>query len=128
MSSTEAGGVGSDPLLAAIPLAWAADTSAAAEWSASNPALGQCAVTALVVQDRLGGDLRRATVGEVSHYWNAVDGGEIDLTRHQFPTFAPGAIETRSRDYVLSFPATRRRYEILTNQSVSYWTQRHAPI
>jgi hypothetical protein len=61
------------------------------EWSAENPARGQCAVTALVVQDLLGGELLLAEVlyadgsRQGVHYWNRLVGGvEVDLTRDQF--------------------------------------------
>ena len=99
--------------------AWGEDTSADEDWTAKNPALGQCAVTALVVQDALGGDLLRSTVGGVSHYWNRLDGGEwIDLTRGQFSLDAmldePPVL--RERGYVLSFPETVKRYEILRDR------------
>lgn len=99
-----------------IRLAWSKDTSSDPEgWGPENPAYGQCAVTALVVQDKLGGVLLRAKVGDVSHYWNRTDhGDEIDLTREQFPDgteIGPGA--ERSREYVLSFPDTERRYQRL---------------
>ena len=62
-----------------------------AEWSAENPARGQCAVTALVVQDLLGGELLLADVHNADgslqgvHYWNRfANGVEVDLTREQF--------------------------------------------
>jgi hypothetical protein len=62
-----------------------------APWSPENPAKGQCGVTALVVQDHLGGDLLLAEVLHADgsrqgvHYWNRLpDGTEIDLTREQF--------------------------------------------
>jgi hypothetical protein len=62
-----------------------------ADWSPANPARGQCGVTALVVQDLLGGDLVMAEVSSVDgsrqgvHYWNRLNGGlEIDITREQF--------------------------------------------
>lgn len=98
----------------ALRLAWCAETSSDPTWSAKNPALGQCAVTALVVQDRLGGDLLRTTVDGVSHYFNRLpDGTELDLTRDQFPEWAPTEVEPRSREYVLSFPATAARYDLL---------------
>jgi len=100
-------------LLAAIRRAWAADTSIDSEWSATCPARGQCAVTALVVQDYLGGQLVRAKVEGISHYWNWIRGGEVDLTRDQFTHFAPTAAGIRSRGYVLSVPDTVRRYETL---------------
>jgi hypothetical protein len=63
----------------------------AADWSPANPARGQCAVTALVVQDLLGGELLLAEVRNADgsrqgvHYWNRLAGGvELDLTREQF--------------------------------------------
>lgn len=63
---------------------------------------GQCAVTALVVQDLLGGEILRAEIeGLGSHYWNLVPWmGEIDLTRAQFPDaliLPRGVIVPRSR-------------------------------
>jgi chromosome segregation ATPase len=45
------------------------ETSATpASWSLENPARGQCAVTALVVQDEMGRE--RGVVNGESHYWN----------------------------------------------------------
>jgi len=77
--------------------------------------MGQCAVTALIVQDYLGGEILRGTVGEESHYWNRLPTGEeLDLTASQFPMGSGrsrGGVE--SRDYILSFPETERRYRQL---------------
>jgi hypothetical protein len=99
--------------------AWARETSAAAEWTTKEPELGQCAVTALLVQDAYGGVLKRALVNSVSHYWNEVDGQVVDLTRAQFeaPLSIEGEIE-RERDYVLSNEATAARYALLKNTVV----------
>ena len=102
-----------ETLFAAIRRSWGPDTSADSGWSASCPAKGQCAVTALVVQDYLGGQLLRAGIGGVSHYWNAVQDEELDLTRQQFPDFTPEGTCGRTREYVLSFPGTARRYGTL---------------
>lgn len=62
-----------------------------ADWSPAEPARGQCAVTALVLQDLLGGELLLAEVRHADgsrqgvHYWNRLAGGsEVDLTRSQF--------------------------------------------
>lgn len=97
--------------------AWCAETSTSPEdWSPTNPALGQCAVTALAVQDALGGELLRSTVSGVSHYWNRLPSGqEIDLTFEQFDSGATldATPETRTREYTLSFPETARRYRTL---------------
>jgi len=103
-------------LQAAIEEAWARETSADGEnWSEQNPAWGQCAVTALIVQDKLGGELLRTTVGQISHYFNRLaDGNELDLTRKQFGVGAElGEVTVRERKYVLSFPDTRQRYGLL---------------
>jgi hypothetical protein len=45
-----------------------------------------------------------------------VDGTEIDLTRAQFERFEPEGTAIRSREYVLSFPRTRARYELLRHR------------
>ncbi len=103
---------------------WSADTaspSCVASWSALNPSLGQCAVTALLVQDLWGGQLIRTVVaGQGSHYYNRLpDGQEIDLTRNQFP---PGTVippgEPVDRAYVLDSEGavrarTAERYRVL---------------
>lgn len=89
-------------------------------WDPNVPAKGQCAVTALIVQDYLGGDLLRTmnprdTAGRfpISHYFNLVDGREVDLTRSQFWLWEPGEIIIRDREYVLSNESTAMRYEKL---------------
>lgn len=105
--------------------AWTRETSSDPDWSPENPALGQCAVTACVVQDVIGGDIVWCDVAlpggkTVSHYFNRVNGQDVDLTRQQFPQGAvvpEGQPKTRghatTRDYVLSFDATRQRYDTL---------------
>lgn len=105
---------------------WGKDTSSDPDnWTKENPAWGQCAVTALIVNDYFGGKLLWANAAlpdgrNISHYFNNIDGKEIDLARRQFPdgTAIPEGIDkmktfSSTRDYVLSFEATRTRYEIL---------------
>lgn len=99
--------------------AWSADTSADPKnWSKRNPSWGQCAVTALLVQDLFGGKLLRAELAGVSHYWNLLTTGEeIDLTRDQFgDAFTEGTRTARERSYVMAFPETRRRYELIRSR------------
>lgn len=105
----------------ALRASWEPKTSSkASTWKARNPAWGQCAVTALVVQDFCGGDLVRGIADGESHYWNRLpDGTEADLTRHQFGAGVTiRDVEPTSREYVLSSPATRRRYERLKSLAV----------
>ena len=103
--------------------AWYKDTSSDQNnWSKKNPAWGQCAVSALFVNDMLGGKLIWAEAllpdgRKISHYFNLVNGIEIDLTKEQFPkgTVIPKGIDKKkefptTRDYVLSYESTRIRY------------------
>jgi hypothetical protein len=103
------------PLLlrAIIARGWSADTSDS--FHPCTPSKGQCAVTALVVQDWLGGDLLRAPYCDGdekgSHYWNRLPSGEeVDITRDQFKSPLFGSAEVRTRDYLLSNVNTRARY------------------
>jgi hypothetical protein len=73
--------------------AWGRDTcdpSDLDDWRPDNPSRGQCGVTALIVQELLGGDLvlGEVHVGEVKvgyHYWNRLpDGRDVDFTADQF--------------------------------------------
>jgi hypothetical protein len=108
--------VNGEALIARLSPAWTSETSSDAEhWSEANRAWGQCAVTALIVQDMFGGELLRSKVENISHYWNRLPSGEeIDLTRQQFgETVVLQGIETRTREYVLGFPDTKRRYKAL---------------
>ena len=104
-----------------IEKSWTKKTSASPQdWKYSNPAWGQCAITALVVQDFMGGELLRAVVpidekNSISHYWNLLpDGKETDFTFKQFSSETVlKNEEKRDRQYVLSYPDTRKRYVLL---------------
>ncbi|WP_143229962.1 YunG family protein [Actinophytocola xanthii] len=110
------GEVSRQRLFAALRSRWSAATSVDPAWSSGNPALGQCAVTALVIQEYLGGDLIRAKVGTVSHYWNRLPDGDIDLTREQFSRFVPTDVSVQQRERLLNNSETRSRYERLLSQ------------
>ncbi|MEU6827045.1 hypothetical protein ABZ894_00175 [Nocardia beijingensis] len=117
-----------EALAGALQRSWSAETSSAPGWTEANSARGQCAVTACVVQDYLGGDILNSiavlpTNETVSHYLNVVDGQIIDLTSEQFPegaTFTPPAPKAgryaSTREYCLSYESTRLRYEILRSR------------
>jgi hypothetical protein len=71
-----------DQIFAALLDSWSLQTSS--KWTVDNPACGQCGVTALVVQDRLGGEiLKTMTVGGW-HYYNRVNNKVYDFTASQF--------------------------------------------
>ncbi len=103
-------------LSAALARSWSQETSHdPSGWSEHNSAWGQCAVSALIIQDLLGGELLVGKVNGVEHYWNELsDGREVDLTKHQFGHITSFEGPSRvSREFVLSFPDTRSRYERL---------------
>lgn len=115
-----------DKLAAVLNNAWSEKTSAAPEgWTLRNPAYGQCAVTALVVQDHLGAEILHchATTPDgvtVSHYLNEIDGAPVDFTASQFPPgtkFSDPAPKLNGaatpRDYLLSNESTALRYRQL---------------
>jgi hypothetical protein len=87
------------------------------QWSRDNPARGQCAVTALVVQDSFGGEIIRCDVvgDNDSHFYNKLPSGEIvDVTKSQFKIdvlFKNERVADRSN--LLSHPETAERYELL---------------
>jgi hypothetical protein len=80
-------------LEAAIRASWSLETCDPTDvsvWTPSNPSRGQCAVTALVIHDVIGGELLEAEVHNQDgsrqgfQYWNRLAGVDLDLTRDQF--------------------------------------------
>ena len=109
-------GKDSEELASRLARSWRKDTSYDPKgWSVRNRAWGQCAVTALIVQDLLGGKLLRGKVNGYEHYWNLLPNDrELDLTLRQFGVVVEASPPVEvSRDFVLSFPDTVLRYRRL---------------
>ncbi|MCO6418222.1 hypothetical protein JYK14_18930 [Siccirubricoccus sp. KC 17139] len=68
--------------LARLHRAWSAATSTT--WRPEAPALGQCSVTALLLQDRFGGEILQAPTPWGPHFYNRIEGARQDLTAAQF--------------------------------------------
>lgn len=85
------------------------------KWSTDNVTLGQCAVTALIVNDYFGGKIMRCMTSSGSHYYNMIDDSIVDFTVSQFmgecPMYESG--EERTREYLLSDDSTKIRYNLL---------------
>jgi len=101
-----------------IRAAWGRDTSDDPDdWSESNPSRGQCAVTALLVRELLGGDILIANVLRDGkrverHAWNRLTSGvTVDLTREQFR--AGESFTQPSVEEPLITHRTPQRYETL---------------
>jgi hypothetical protein len=118
-------------LTAALHDSWSGETCFVSDdFTAENPARGQCVVSSLVVQDYYGGDLRRYRTfydgHEEMHYCNILpDSTVLDTTASQYQT--PVTLEilpvelkgfTTIRDKRLADNETRERYELL-KQKVS---------
>src|SRR3989344_1821050 len=108
--------------------AWSRETAAPScqdRWTRENNALGQGAVTALLIQDKFGGDLIRTEVaGHGSHYFNRLPNGcTVDFTIQQFPDGAPQAPQGSPlrRIYVFIFPSPR------VSASISSYARLHGP-
>lgn len=67
---------------------WCAETCAPrmrADWNEENPTLGQCSITAFLMQDIYGGKVYGIPLEDGSfHCFNDVDGCVFDLTSEQF--------------------------------------------
>lgn len=85
------------------------------KWSEDNPSIGQCAITALIVNDYFDGKIMRCMSSSGSHYYNIIDDKIIDLTKEQFlgeiPLYEEG--QERTREYLLSNEDTKKRYLML---------------
>lgn len=74
-----------------LRISWCSETSAYPHaWTPENPSLGQCAVTSLVAQDYLEGDLVAAIAvfpdSQIfGHFFNKIHGRYKDFTRDQLP-------------------------------------------
>jgi len=71
-----------EQIMKALLKAWSLDSSS--KWIKSNPAKGQCGVTALVVNDILGGEIRKTKLPDGWHYYNVINMKRYDLTASQF--------------------------------------------
>jgi len=67
---------------------WCADTCAPrmrGDWTAGNPTLGQCSITAFLAQDIFGGKVYGVPLKDGGfHCFNVVDGQRFDFTSQQF--------------------------------------------
>lgn len=88
------------------------------KWNVNNPTCGQCAITALIIQECFGGTIHRINVTDnETHYFNILNGNIIDLTKEQFDIedikikYKPN--ELISREKILSNSNTQERYNIL---------------
>ncbi len=98
------------------------------EWPHKPAAYGQCAVAALVVQDILGGELICDAPNH--HYWNRVEGVDLDFTREQFDEstlIRETAVKPRSEIITgtgAEKAATQERYQVLSEKVKDFLADR----
>jgi hypothetical protein len=69
-------------LLPVLRASWSRETSG--QWLPENPARGQCNVTALVVNDLMGGEILKTEAPGGWHFYNRVGDVRYDFTESQF--------------------------------------------
>lgn len=99
---------------------WSLETCSSSlkkQWSKDNPSVGQCAITALIVNDYFGGKIMRCMSLSGSHYYNLIDDKIVDLTVEQFlgeiPLYKEGT--EVEMEYLFSNEDTKKRYLMLVN-------------
>ena len=66
----------------ALSKSWSLESST--KWNKDNPSVGQCGVTALVVNDLLGGEIKKTKLPDGWHFYNFIKNKRYDFTVSQF--------------------------------------------
>lgn len=114
-------------ILEAIKSSWCADSTYVPESyiAMSIPSWGQCTVTALVLQDYMGGEIVRVESYKdgfklTSHYFNRFPDHDIDITRNQFEDGTHlFDEELRDRKVLLENKDLWERYKVLSEGVLS---------
>ncbi len=105
-------------VIKAIEKSWGKDTAYhkdAPYWTPENPARGQCAITALLINEYYGGKIISGVSDEgIYHFWNVINGEKVDLTEEQFDKKLNfNNITTWTREDLLETGDVLERYKIL---------------
>lgn len=101
---------------------WSADTCAPRmrdEWSPENKTLGQCSITAFLMQDLFGGKVFGVPLNDGNfHCFNVVGACVFDLTSEQFGNVKLDYSDCpeQSREVHFAKDEKRQRYELLKEQ------------
>ena len=106
---------------AALNESWGRDTAYrkdAEKWTKENPALGQCAITALLFNELFGGQIYSGVSDTgIVHFWNRKYGIKYDFTKQQFPkNLHFKNIKRWNRDELLATGNVAERYQLLRNR------------
>lgn len=94
---------------------WTRDTchpSYRDKWSVELPSIGQCAITAMYLNEIMGWDIYETLIGKSRHFFNKDSNGFIyDLTSDQFPNNIDYTL-SRKRDFKDLYRSCKNRYEL----------------
>ena len=97
------------------------------DWTEDNPSYGQCAVTALLINDLCCVPIYKCRVGRKTHYFNMWAGRceVIDLTSEQFGSQKIDYLDCESvlREQLLKCEHVKERYEMLKTRLENYYEQ-----
>lgn len=89
------------------------------QWNVNNKCFGMCAITALIINDYLGGAICKIHVNGISHYYNLINDEIIDLTCEQFNCDIDyNNYEIVERKTILTSD-TKHRYNILKERLIN---------
>lgn len=110
----------------ALAKSWGKDTAYhkdAPNWTPENPALGQCAITALLFNEFFGGKIYSGvSESGIVHYWNKKLGLKIDLTKQQFDKKIKFfEVTLWERNHLLSTGNVEERYLLLRKRFIEQY-------
>ena len=85
-------------------------------WTTDNPAAGHCGVTALVVNDILGGDIVKTRYGNIWHFYNRINTEIFDFTKSQFNQPIEYKSQISDRDEAFS-DTNKEQYQYLKSHT-----------
>ena len=117
----------------ALRTVWCAETCAPRmrkDWSPENPTLGQCSITAFLVQDIFGGRVYGIPLGDGNyHLYNVAAGRCFDLTSEQFGEKARNLVyettPSSSGKSISPKPKSGRAMNCCANASGAVWPAVH---
>ncbi|WP_231893363.1 YunG family protein [Rossellomorea aquimaris] len=112
-----------EKLLLILSKSWSTESSS--KWSHNNPAKGQCGVTTLVINDILGGEIRKTKLSAGWHFYNIINGSRYDFTASQFnenikymdilSTREEAFSDTNQKQYVYLKESVQKKYKMNEN-------------
>lgn len=97
------------------------------KWSETNPSLGQCSITALLVQEMLGGKVYGIPLPDGAvHCYNVIDDTVVDLASEQFggKVLHYDCRFEQSRDAQFADSGKHERYELLRERLAALRAER----